>query len=208
MADPNDLNSVFTQIYLEKRWGWHNMTARKNTKFYSGGGTDPDNDTAGAYIKLLQSFIAQTGISTVVEIGCGDWEISNQIDWGSADYTGYDVFEAGIAYNVEHFSRPGVRFVCADAILETEIQADFLIVKDVFQHLPPSYCKDFVKAIPRRFRHNLITNDLGGNTEIEFGGYSGNDFSAHPFFMRSQLLLQWNQKSPAAGNKQTITLLP
>ncbi len=210
-----DLSDIFSRIYREHQWGWPSAP-RKNDQFYSGGGTEIENDRNGAYIKLLQEYVDKPDVKTVVEVGCGDWEVSNRIDWSSIEaYSGFDVALDVVRYNNEHYESRKVKFYCRDLIGEMNevgvmqdgiITADLLIVKDVFQHLPSSYCAEFVKSIPNRFRYNLITNDYGGNTEIALGGYSGNDFTAKPFFMKSELLIQWVQKSSAAGNKQTVAL--
>ncbi len=121
-------------------------------------------------------------------------------------YTGYDVVKEVTDYNQWQYSSLGIQFVCAELNQCLELTADLLIVKDVFQHLPPSHCLEFVRTIPERFKYNLITNDHGGNNEIEIGDYGGNDFTLPPFNMSSELLIEWQQKSPASGNKQTVTI--
>ncbi len=208
-----DLADVFFRIYSEHQWGWPS-SPRKNEQFYSGGGTELENDKNGQYVKLVQEFVNKPDVKTVIEIGCGDWEVSSRIDWSRVAYRGYDVVPEVVEYNRHQYGCANIKFECRDvfycdpaemAMVDAPVSADLLIVKDVFQHLPPSMCVDFVRAIPSRFKYNLITNDLGGNTEIKPGEHSGNDFSQKPFCMRSELLLQWIQ-SPAAGNKQTVTL--
>ena len=201
------LNSVFADIYAKNLWGHGNSASRKNKKFYSGGGSELENDRDAGYVKLVQSYVDRPDVNTVVEIGCGDWEIGTRINWGKVHYTGYDVVEEVVRYNQDNFSSANVMFACANLIPTDDVQADLLIVKDVFQHLPPSYCARFVRRIPLNFKYNLITNDRGGNTEITPGGYSGNDFSAMPFRMKYDLLIQWVQVCPAAGNKQTVTMI-
>lgn len=207
-----DLNDIFSRVYREHEWGYPS-SPRTNTKFYSGGGAEAENDKGGAYVKLVQEYVKKSSTFKVVEIGCGDFEIGQRIDWRSVDYTGYDVVPELIEHNQVHYGKTGIKFVCHDVVfcdptslVDAQVCGDLLIVKDVFQHLPPSYCAEFVKSIPYRFKYNLVTNDLGGNTEIAVGGYSGNDFSKPPFDMKVKLLLQWVQKSEAAGNKQTVTL--
>lgn len=202
------LKENFTRVYTENIWGKQDeshMSKRKNKKFYSGGGTDPDNDKNNTYINLIQSYINRPDISTVVEIGCGDWEVSSRIDWSGVDYTGYDLVESLIDYNTEHFGSGNIKFICDDTIISNNAtKADLIIVKDVFQHLPPSFCKDFIKSIPMNFKYNIITNDYSNNNEIEIGGYCGNDFSQEPFNMKYRLVIQWQQKYVDAGNKQTV----
>ncbi len=202
------LKESFTKIYAENLWGEPNsIPNRNNKKFYSGGGTDPDNDKNNMYINLIQSYVDRPDVNTVVEIGCGDWEVSSRIDWSSVSYTGYDIVENLIEYNKNLYEKDNIKFICGDLIKDNNIKADLIIVKDVFQHLPPSFIKDFIKSIPSNFKYNIITNDYSySNNDIDFGGYSGNDFSRDPFFMSYKVVIQWEQKFKEAGNKQTIIL--
>ena len=206
----NIIKDSFTKIYSENIWGKQSdefMSKRKNNKFYSGGGTDPGNDKDNVYINLIQSYINKPEVNSVIEIGCGDWEVSSRINWSGVTYTGYDVVEGLIDYNKQIFGKDNITFVCdADIIKNNNSKADLLIIKDVFQHLPPSFCKDFIKSIPANFKYNLITNDCGGNKEISFGGYNGNDFSSDPFNMKYKIMIEWIQKFAEAGIKQTIIL--
>ena len=205
----DNLKDNFTKIYTENIWGEpSSMPNRNNKNFYSGGGTDPDNDKDNIYINTLQSYIDRKDIKSVIEIGCGDWGVSSRIDWSSVDYTGYDVVEDLIEYNNNNYSKENIRFLCnSNIITENNITADLLIVKDVFQHLPPSYYVDFIKSIPTNFKYNLITNDFADdNSSIEFGGYTGNNFSKNPFNMKCDILILWNQKFIDAGIKITITI--
>ena len=205
----SNINDNFTKIYVEGLWGKQDdnyMSQRKNKIFYSGGGTDHGNDKNDMYRNLLQSYVNKDDVKTVVEIGCGDWEVSSRIDWSSVSYTGYDVAKIVVDYNNENFSKNNIKFICDDIISKNTIKSDLLIVKDVFQHLPASFCKDFIQSITSNFKYNIITNDFGvSNNDIDFGDYQGNNFSLSPFYMKYDLLIQWVQKFTDAGNKQTIT---
>lgn len=207
----NEAQKNFTKVYTEYTWGKQDdkfMSGRKNKKFYSGGGTDHGNDRNDIYKNLLQSYVDKEDVKTVVEIGCGDWEVSSRINWSGVYYIGYDVVQMVVDYNSENFGKENIKFICDDIIQKNTIKADLLIIKDVFQHLPPSYCVNFIKSITQNFKYNIITNDLGGNNEIEIGGYQGNNFSDSPFFMKYDILINWQQKFAEAGQKRTISFLP
>jgi len=45
----------------------------------------------------LQQFLKDNKIRSVVDAGCGDWGLSQALDWGGIDYKGYDIVEAVIA---------------------------------------------------------------------------------------------------------------
>lgn len=203
------LQNAFTTVYSTNAWGApDSIPGRANKKFYSGGGTDPENDRDNMYLNLLQSYVDRDDVKTVIEIGCGDWEVSSRIDWSSVQYTGYDVVEDLIKYNVDNYTKENIKFYCdSNIILENKISADLLIVKDVFQHLPPSFCCEFIKSIPINFKYNIITNDYSPvNNDIDFGGYTGNDFSRYPFEMNYTLIIDWKQKFVEAGRKITLSI--
>jgi len=64
---------VFSQIYRSNVWGRG-----------SGVGSQPENN--GEYMLFLSNFIRNNGIRTVVDFGCGDWQFSKFINWGTAAY--------------------------------------------------------------------------------------------------------------------------
>jgi len=203
------LKDSFTDIYKTNSWGSpESIPNRLNKIFYSGGGTDPENDKDNKYINLVQSYVDREDVKTVVEIGCGDWEVSSKINWSTVDYTGYDVVDDLIKYNNQNYSKSNIRFICdTDVMSQNNLEADLIIIKDVIQHLPPKFCSDFVRTIPTKFKYNIITNDFSlSNVDIEFGGYSGNDFSKEPFDMKFNLFFVWQQKFQESGFKITLQL--
>jgi hypothetical protein len=205
----SELISAFEDIYKNNKWGDpSSIINRKNKKYYSGGGTDPDNDKNNTYINLIQSYVDRDDVNTVIEIGCGDWEVSSRINWTSVKYTGYDVVDELIQYNIDTYSNESVKFICdSNIIVENILKADLLIVKDVFQHLPLSFYENFIKDITKNFKYNIITNDYAyNNLNIDFGGYTGNNFSSSPFFLKWDLLIEWEQKYIEAGNKITLSI--
>ena len=205
-----DLEKAFENIYSNNLWGSpDSIPERLNQKFYSGGGTDPENDFNNLYKNLIQSYVDRDDVKTVAEIGCGDWEVSSRIDWKKVQYTGYDVVKDLIDYNNSNYANDNINFVCDSNIFENNnLKADLIIIKDVLQHLPPSYYINFLKSITSNFKYNIITNDYSPqNSEISFGGYQGNDFTTSPFNLQQSLHFVWNQKFIEAGRKITLTII-
>ena len=109
------LKDSFTDIYKTNSWGSpESIPNRLNKIFYSGGGggADPENDKDNKYINLVQSYVDREDVKTVVEIGCGDWEVSSKINQSTVDYTGYDVVDDLIKYNNQNYSKSNIRFIC------------------------------------------------------------------------------------------------
>lgn len=198
---------AFENIYENNMWGLPSSD-RRNKKFFSGGGTNITNDFELGYRKLLQSYLDKPDIKTVIEIGCGDFEVTGSLDLSNVDYTGYDVVKSLIDYNNENFGSTNIKFVHSSTIFQNlDLKADLIIIKDVLQHLPINFYLNFIKNIPNNFKYNLITNDYSNvNQNINFGDYTGNDFSAEPFNMKANILIHWRQTFIEAGYKVTLTL--
>jgi len=107
------ISENFSKIYKNGMWGMKNsefMNSRKNKKFYSGGGSNISNDKNNMYINLVQSYVDKEDVKKVIEVGCGDWEMSSYIDWSSVEYNGYDVVPELIEYNSKNFSKDNINF--------------------------------------------------------------------------------------------------
>ena len=52
--------------------------------FGSGSGSLAINNRP--YISFLKDFISNNKIKSVVDIGCGDWQISENINWNNIKY--------------------------------------------------------------------------------------------------------------------------
>ena len=64
----NELETQFEEIYLKNKW-----------LYGSGEGSLPEH-TRG-YVAVLQKFLREHCITTVVDMGCGDWQFSKLMDW-------------------------------------------------------------------------------------------------------------------------------
>src|SRR5579883_2417897 len=131
--------SIFDDIYAHNHWG-----------FGSGHGSLP-NVTKG-YRAYVEQFIRNNGVQRVFEYGCGDWQFSHLIDWGSAEYTGVDIVPAVIEANTKRYGSEKVRF-SVNTLTDTNLpHADLLITKDVLQHLATDDIKRFIQHIMPKYR--------------------------------------------------------
>lgn len=131
---------IFTEIYDKNIWGG------------SGGGSTPENTVE--YRALLQKFLRERNIKSVVDYGCGDWGFSNTIDWSGVSYLGLDCVESVVKSNLEKYKADNVNF-WQMAYLPPLI-ADLLILKDVLQHWSNEDIDNFFDRI--YLNPNLVTN--------------------------------------------------
>jgi SAM-dependent methyltransferase len=160
----------------------------------SGGGSFLENTLP--YISMLEDFIRENKIQSVVDAGCGDWLVSKCINWEGIQYFGYDVVGYLIDTNEKLYAKPNVVFIHAD-FTQTELpEADLLICKDVLQHLSNADIQKFLEQLPK-FKHCLITNDVDINTltsennDIRSGGYRCLDLTQSPFKLKGVKILTY-----------------
>lgn len=174
------LAETFTEIYREKTWD----TSRAGTGTSGSGST---LQTSREYRAFLEGFIAEHGVRSVVDAGCGDWEFSQAVDWKGATYLGIDISPEVVDGVKQRFEKDGVRFQVGD-VTEDIPAGDLLVCKDVLQHLSNDLVRKFIKNNLRRGKYQwaIITNDrqwpgFFNNRDISSGRRRGLDLRAPPF---------------------------
>src|SRR5689334_14063560 len=69
--DGRSVPTVFSEIYRRNMWGGQAGV------FYSGPGSDPV--VSRPYIEAVSDYIRASGIKSVVDIGCGDFRVGEQL---------------------------------------------------------------------------------------------------------------------------------
>lgn len=181
---------VFTHIYDHAVWGRNSEGIG-----FSGGGSLLKN--AQAYIDFLVPFMKEHRITSVVDVGCGDWEFSRFIDWSGIQYIGYDVVKSVIEKNIKRYGSPNTTFVHANMLTEELPPADLLLCKDVLQHLTN---KDIGLFLPqfKKYKYCLITNEVdpktlsSDNQDTQIGGAHKIDLRRPPFNVQGTIVLNYH----------------
>ncbi|TCT06198.1 class I SAM-dependent methyltransferase [Aquabacter spiritensis] len=184
---------VFSEIYATNQWGG------AKGDLYSGSGTH--SGAALQYVEMVNAFITQAGVRSVVDIGCGDFHIGRLIR--CPDYTGVDVVPAVVARNQAAFGGAGRRFVQCDVAGEGGVPpGDLCLVRQVFQHLSNDQILRALGKL-RDFRYLIVTEHHpsdanftgfnrdkvhGGDTRVVFG--SGVYLDQPPFGATVRKLLE------------------
>jgi SAM-dependent methyltransferase len=158
----------------------------RNDTWQGGSGTGSREESTRDYREFLQQFMQAARITSVVDLGCGDWQFSRLIDWNGIDYTGVDA-SAVVLENTGKFARPGIHFLHADGMTDALPAADLLIVKDVLQHWSNADITAFLPQL-QNYKGALITNGFPPdgesfvNCEIHTGAkYRPVDLRRPPF---------------------------
>jgi len=173
----NEIEQVFTQIYDQKIWG-------SDGQGNGSSGWGSMAKAAAPYMNFLTHFLKQYNITSVVDVGCGDWSFSQYIDWTGISYVGYDVVSTVIERNKKKFQQSNCIFIHGDATKTELPSADLLLCKDVLQHLSNESIATFLKQCDK-FKYCLITNDINknANTNIADGLHRPLDLTKAPFFV-------------------------
>jgi len=145
--NPNEkFKTIFSCIYENAVWGDNPITQYKGG---SGGGSDIDYNLT-TYVPFLRSFINNHKITSVADLGCGDFLCGPYIyDNLDIEYNGYDTYDKIIEYNIKNNTIPTCSFHHNDIFNEWNNikSADLCILKDVLQHWRIDDIYTFLDAI-------------------------------------------------------------
>ncbi len=173
----------FITIYEKCVWG-------KNELGFGSSGFGSTVEYNYAYINFLREFIKDKGITKVVDIGSGDFQLGLLL-FDNVDYVGYDIYP-----NLSIFYK-GFKFICLDVLENVDIleSGDLMIIKDVFQH----WCDDdiiyFLEKVKNKYI--LVINDCIGTCggDIITGNYRPLSYQNHPLnLFNFDKLLEYNEK--------------
>lgn len=155
--------SVFARIYRDQVWG---------------PPCGPEN--AAAYARFVERYITCHRISTVVDLGCGDGEVTASITVPGVSIAGVDV--------VPGFGQ------CLDILRGPLPPAGLALIKDVLQHWPNGDIHVMLPRLRAVYPRVLITNSAAGtrtNEDIPLGGFRSLDLTAPPFRWPVREVFAW-----------------
>jgi SAM-dependent methyltransferase len=179
------LRDVFSKIYQYNMWG------RGDGQFYSGYGSE--QTVTAPYVAAVRTFIAGHAITSIVDVGCGDFRVGAQLLGPGIRYHGVDVVPALIRHHTATHGSETVQFSCLDATSEELPDGDLCLIRQVLQHLTNAEIRRALDRC-RKFPYLIVTEHIaspermtapnaehvhGPNTRSEAG--SGVVLDAPPF---------------------------
>tara|TARA_Y100000817_G_scaffold176436_1_gene137785 strand:- start:1790 stop:2386 length:597 start_codon:yes stop_codon:yes gene_type:complete len=141
------MEESFSKIYSKNIWGGGSGSGSKMTR------------NNKKYIEILQGILDKYKIKTICDIGCGDWEFSQFIDFGEREYLGIDCVLSVIEEDRERFKGDTIRFehktIGDDYIPEGY---DLIIIKDVIQHWTDEDIMKYFSHIIEKNKYVFSTN--------------------------------------------------
>lgn len=126
---PWPTQKAMEQIYDLNLWGGN------KTEFYSGFGSHHP-ELVQPYINKVKSYLTSFDVPlTVLDLGCGDFNIGKELYTYSKNYIAIDIVEDLISYNTEKYKADNLEFRCLDIAKDNLPNADCVVIRQVLQHL-------------------------------------------------------------------------
>jgi len=146
------------------------------------------------YRAFLQQFFRDYQVRSVLDIGCGDWQYAQLMDWTGIDYTGVDVVPAVIRHHQQAYARENIRFIHADATAFNLPDADLVIIKDVLQHWSNDTVLSFLPRLDK-FPYVLFVNGYHGvNGDCDNGDTRPINIQEPPFSLDVECVQKFQGK--------------
>ena len=183
---------AFGDIYSNATWG-------TNTTGIGNSGTGSTEQSTAVYRAVLQQFLADNHITSVVDAGGGDWEFSHLIDWKGISYKGFDIVASVVAQDKQRYAAPNIEFAVGNIVEDDLPPADLLVSKHVLQHLPTADVQKFFAKQLKKYKYVLLTDGVdpttmsATNSDIEPGEYRQLDPTKPPFNLAgTKLVTYWD----------------
>ena len=112
------------------------------------------------YIDFLQRKLSELGVKTIVDIGCGDWQFSQFIDWSPYEYLGVDIVSSVIEQNKQKFEKENIKFDVINIFDEHNKipDADVFIIKDVMIHWRHEQIRQMIPILQSKCKYIIATH--------------------------------------------------
>jgi hypothetical protein len=136
----------------------------------SASGVGSKLDAARPCLDLLDQTIRELGITSIVDMGCGDWNWMSHGRWYRESwpirYAGWEAHDGLVERLNRAFARPGVEFSLTDATQADLEPVNLVICRDILFHMPVKMARRLLKKIRLSARY-LLTTTFPAVTENE-----------------------------------------
>lgn len=176
------VKDTFTEIYKTNHWGSEDSI--------SGSGSD--NIQTATIIRELRPLFDKVGITSVLDIPCGDFNWMHRVNLSGIDYLGGDIVEDLVNADMKKFSAPNIHFTVLDLLKDALPAKDLVLTRDCFVHLCEADIMNAIKNLKRSGCTYLLTTTFPKhhtNKDIVTGDWRTLDLTRPPFNFPSPILL-------------------
>ena len=181
---------AFGAVYREHHWGGEDQA------FYSGSGSHVPSIVL-PYVNAVRAFLARfEQPPTVVDLGCGDFNVGSQVRDQCGTYIACDVVSELIEFNRSRYADRDVEFRTHDLTQAPVPTCDVVFIRQVLQHLGNADIVRGLANLAGRCRYLVVSEHVpssadfpsnqdkpsGGSIRLDFG--SGVVLTDPPFNLR------------------------
>jgi SAM-dependent methyltransferase len=128
----------------------YGLQQKQDGKRESASGPGSSLVTAEPCLNLLNEIIPKLGITSILDLGCGDWNWMQNAAWRSnpnVRYEGWEAHEGLVNTLNASFGNERTSFRVGDLTTEAFPKVDLIICRDVFFHLPLHISEGVIRRI-------------------------------------------------------------
>jgi len=154
------VEEIFSAIYRERKWG-----TKSDSDFSSGSGSHIQS-VVSSYVNAVKGFLESLPCPpSVVDLGCGDFNVGKQLRPYCGRYIACDVVPALIQRNKDQFVDMQVDFRCIDIIEDDLPEGDIVFLRQVLQHLNNAQILRVVHKL-YRYKFLVLTEHVPTNSDF------------------------------------------
>lgn len=187
---------VFSRIAEDNLWD--------GTESVSGPGSTME--ATRLLREALPDLLGKYGVKSVLDVPCGDAYWITQVLPKGISYTGGDIVPALIA-KARAMKGDFGKFQVIDLVTDDLPEADLVLVRDCFIHLPHAMVNRAIANIKRSGARYLLTTTYPGqaeNIDIEIGGFRPIDLQARPYNLPPPLELILETEGVTSGKSMAL----
>ena len=154
-------------------------------------------------VEFINETIADYGVSSILDLGCGDWNWFSRVNLDGVTYQGWDADESMVADVSARHGGPSVTFAVKDIVLEDYPAVDLIVCRDVLFHMMPAVALAVLEKIQRSGALLIATSfrDAPRNekpvqyTTFENWGYYDINLNIAPFNLLNREIAWREEKS-------------
>lgn len=171
-----------------------------------GGSWDgPGSSVEGTkrLVSVLPALLRQIGVTSMLDMACGDWNWMRLVDLGRIEYTGWDVDPGRIErcrerLNTADFAsldRPNAQFEQVNVLTVDPVLLggwDLVLARDFFAHLPNDYVLEIVQKLRAQESIYLLASTYPNATNdfvYDPSQYAWDGYMEHPVNLETEPFL-------------------